>query len=157
MISDPIPVADATRVEVLGDGVHYSDILQAALSAKTGATVADLVEQVNAFYACGYAFVKVLPDPGSPEAKLADAAAELDASVNERKPRSPAFYPDDRVTHDVHGPGVVLTVGTDSCFVRFDSPETVTHGDREFTGPSERRVPTSELTPEVTVYPQDGE
>lgn len=60
-------------------------------------------------------------------------------------PRPLALNPDDRVSHDVHGTGVVLSVGTDSCFVRFGS-EPISHGDAVFHTPAERRVPTEELT-----------
>ncbi len=84
MISDTIPVEDATRIERNDDGTRtYSDVLVAAASAKTTATWVELTKQIIALYDCGYALVKVLPEPGSSEAKLADAAAELDASVTQ--------------------------------------------------------------------------
>ncbi len=86
-ISDPIPVEDATRIERHPDGSRTpSDVLQAMASGNSATTWVELIEDVNGLYRCGYAVVKVLPEPGSPEAKLADAAAELEASVNRWEP-----------------------------------------------------------------------
>jgi hypothetical protein len=95
-ISDPIPVEDATAVGHLPGGslVCADPILAGSTGCSEWKSFPEwdpqLGHQANRIsaavienlYRAGYALVKVLPEPGSPEAKLAEAAAELEASVN---------------------------------------------------------------------------